>query len=106
MNCEDYPFTVVADPYSITDRSEGVPCLYGQVHNAQKHLSLLWELQTHSSFRKFFAFLQNIRLAEDLWSAVSFNHRVNRKVHFIRATIGGGREFCCLVKFLNLQTDT
>lgn len=62
MACEVYLFAVVTDPYCITDRSEGVPCLYGQVLNAQRHLSLLWELQTPSTFRKFFAFLWNIRL--------------------------------------------
>lgn len=46
------------------------------------------------------------KITEDLWTAVFFNHQVNREVHFIKATIGSGREFCCLVKFLNLQTDT
>lgn len=66
MACEVYPFTLATDPYSITDTSEGVPFSYGQVLNAQRHPSLLWEIQTHSSFRKFFAFLQSTGLAEDL----------------------------------------
>lgn len=105
MACEGYPFTVATDPYTIRGKPEGVPCSHRQVLNTQRPLSLLWELSNTCLIQNIVCIsTEHRRLAADLWSAISYNHCVNREVPLLRGTMCDGREVHYLAKFLDPQT--